>query len=93
MKIVVNKSMAVDSCLQTMSAEQREIWDKYGHDYIRELAADSVKPETEGRFFKMLNKMRRNPDLAGLVKAVDIARAYYKGLAFAKGMRKAKTVL
>lgn len=55
--------------------------------------ADSVKPETEGRFFKMLNKMRRNPDLAGLVKAVDIARAYYKGLAFAKGMSKAKTVL
>lgn len=92
-KSVVNKSMAVDSCLQTMSAEQREIWDKYGHDYIRELAADSVKPETEGRFFKMLNKMRRNPDLAGLVKAVDIARAYYKGVAFAKGMRKAKTVL
>lgn len=52
--------------------------------------ADSVKPETEGRFFKMLNKMRRNPDLAGLVKAVDIARAYYKGIAFAKGMRKAQ---
>lgn len=89
-KSVVNKSMAVDSCLQTMSAEQREIWDKYGHDYIRELAADSVKPETEGRFFKMLNKMRRNPDLAGLVKAVDIARAYYKGVAFAKGMKTAQ---
>lgn len=51
------------------------------------------KTETEGRFFKMLNKMRRNPDLTGLVKAVDIARAYYKGVAFAKGMRKAKTVL
>lgn len=89
-KSVVNKSMAVDSCLQTMSAEQREIWDKYGHDYIRELAADSVKPETEGRFFKMLNKMRRNPDLTGLVKAVDIARAYYKGIAFAKGMKTAQ---
>ena len=89
-KSVVNKSMAVDSCLQTMSAEQREIWNKYGHDYIRELAADSVKPETEGRFFKMLNKMRRNPDLAGLVKAVDIARAYYKGVAFAKGMKTAQ---
>ena len=89
-KSVVNKSMAVDSCLQTMSAEQREIWNKYGHDYIRELASDSVKPETEGRFFKMLNKMRRNPDLAGLVKAVDIARAYYKGVAFAKGMKTAQ---
>lgn len=89
-KSVVNKSMAVDSCLQTMSAEQREIWNKYGHDYIRELASDSVKPETEGRFFKMLNKMRRNPDLAGLVKAVDIARAYYKGIAFAKGMKTAQ---
>ena len=34
--------------------------------------------------------MRKNPDLAGLVKAVDIARAYYKGIAFAKGMRKAQ---
>lgn len=89
-KSVVNKSMAVDSCLQTMSDEQREIWNKYGHDYIRELAADSVKPETERRFFKMLNKMRRNPDLAGLVKAVDIARAYYKGVAFAKGMKTAQ---
>ena len=34
--------------------------------------------------------MRRNPDLAGLVKAVDIARAYYKGIAFAKGMKTAQ---
>lgn len=60
---------------------------------MKKKLAELIETETEGRFFEMLNKMRRNPDLAGLVKAVDIARAYYKGVAFAKGMRKAKTVL
>lgn len=60
---------------------------------MKKKLAELIETETEGRFFEMLNKMRRNPDLAGLVKAVDIARAYYKGVAFAKGMKTAKTVL